>query len=669
MSVPSILEDIVRLPESTGAQKLAKLDFVAFGGGSMKPAVGHSLTSAGVRLLNHFGTTESGPLAPIFIPDLNYDWQYFRLRQDIELRVEPTSTSIDDDRKFRLITYPPGWDEPFEIQDEFVTSSRNSMIDFAAVGRKDSVIVLATGEKVQPTTLETMLNDHPLVMAAIAFGEGRFQLGIIVQPSHTTPSGCFGELKASIWPTILEANEHTDAHARIDSKDAIIIVPYATMLPRSDKGSLLRRELYAMLESEIEQVYQQLESAYSVTDGQTALDRNGDIKRQLKDLIQHTLPNWNVPVEDWTVWSDLFELGMDSLQAVELRRLLLPNMESAEAMPRDFVYRHPSIVELAEAIEATYHHLKPDESADVRQELVHGFVEQFSLRTQEQGNEEEFVVLLTGSTGSLGCHLVVHLANLPKIMEVICLIRPSTGHDGNASNRQDEALHDKLLHLPPKLRAKVTTIQAVLSRPQLGLTSEAYNSIVQRVTHVLHNAWPMNFKWRLSSFQSQFQIVQNLLTVAVNARTCRQRSYRRGMCRQVRFVFVSSIAVVGEHTNVHERSTPVPEKHVSDITSTNQIGYAEAKMVCEKIIERAGEDFATDLETACVRVGQMSGSMESGFWNTDEHIPALLRSSVTISAIPVLEGVSTATFILPPLFPVMFILIADTGSDTLLATS
>lgn len=47
-----------------------------------------------------------------------------------------------------------------------------------------------------------------------------------------------------------------DAHARVASKDAIIVVTYTVTLPRSDKESLLRRELYAMLDGEIEQAYQ-----------------------------------------------------------------------------------------------------------------------------------------------------------------------------------------------------------------------------------------------------------------------------------------------------------------------------------------------------------------------------------------------------------------------------
>jgi thioester reductase-like protein len=266
--------------------------------------------------------------------------------------------------------------------------------------------------------------------------------------------------------------------------------------------------------------------------------------------------------------------------------------------------------------------------------------------TQNQGKEESCIVLLTGSTGSLGCHLVAYLANLPIVKEVVCLIRPAAGRDQDPSNKQDEALRDRLIFLSPKVRPKITTIQATLSLPQLGLTSETYNSLRQRVTHLLHNAWPMNFNRRLSSFQSQFQAVRNLLRLALDAGDCDRSTHCVTLRNRVRFVFVSSIAVVGEYPDISKDSSPIPEMNISNVMYTNQIGYAEAKLVCERIVERAQDDFPTNLEAGSVRIGQMSGSKESGFWNTDEHIAALLKSSVANSALPALEGVCPPFLIL-----------------------
>ena len=283
---------------------------------------------------------------------------------------------------------------------------------------------------------------------------------------------------------------------------------------------------------------------------------------------------------------------------------------------------------------------------------------------QKQRQEENFVILLTGSTGSLGCHLVAHLASLPIVKEIVCLIRPVIGRDQGPKIRQDDAFRDKLISLSPEIRQKITTIQATLSLPQLGLGSEVYNSLLPRVTHILHNAWPMDFNRRLSPFESQFQAIQNLLRLALDVSNCGGSTSYMGLRYRVKFVFVSSIAVVGEYPGASEGYFTIPEKIISDVTYTNRIGYAEAKLVCERIVQSARDSFPTNIEAGSVRIRQMSGSEESGFWNTEEHITALLKSSVTNNALPALEGVCPAV-----LHSHNLLYSADTDLDTLLASS
>ena len=147
LSVPSILEDIVDLPGDFGIEALARLQFIAFGGGLLKQTVGKAITSAGGKLLNHYGATESGPLAPIFVPNSDYDWKYFRLRKDIKLKFEPVlGLAGDGVQRYKLITYPFGQPAPFEIQDQIIMNPCNPR-DFNAIGRKDDLIVLIQEKK------------------------------------------------------------------------------------------------------------------------------------------------------------------------------------------------------------------------------------------------------------------------------------------------------------------------------------------------------------------------------------------------------------------------------------------------------------------------------------------------------------------------------------------
>jgi nucleoside-diphosphate-sugar epimerase len=631
ISVPSILEEISTLPPDQGVQALASLQFVAFGGGLLKPRVGEKLTAGGVKVLNHYGSTESGPIAPFFVPRPDYDWHYFRLRKDMNMRLERGPLLEEDVQSYTLITHPFGWETTFAFQDQLIGNPRNPTSDFSAVGRNDDLIVLSNGEKVTPRILETMLSESHLVKAAIAFGDGQLELGVIIQPSLSPAvEGGYDRFKSSIWPIVLQAGERMDAHARISSQDAIIIVPSGTLLPRSDKGSIMRKEVYKMFEAEIAAVYQALDNKVVDTSA-VHLDMD-NLEEDLKTMIQTRL-TWRVKAEEWTIDDDFFELGMDSLQAVQLRRFILsfiPNLptsaQKAERLPRDIIYQNPTVTQLAKALKDPAE-LSPNDSS------IDHLVEQFSIRADKAdvARDAGAVVLMTGGTGSLGSCMLAHLASLPSIARVICLNRPSRITD--AYIRQLEAFKSKCIIIDTEAWSKIEIFETDTALPLLGLKETEYTHILEQVTHVFHNAWPMDFKRKLPSFKAQFQVLQNLLGLARNAHSIRPLV-------RPKMLFASSIAVVGQYPRV-KKETIVPEVFMEEERCSNDIGYAKAKLVCEKILERAASDHADKFEVVYVRVGQLSGSKKSGSWNTDEHIAALFRSSQAIGSLPRLEGVSS----------------------------
>ena len=65
-------------------------------------------------------------------------------------------------------------------------------------------------------------------------------------------------------------------------------------------------------------------------------------------------------------------------------------------------------------------------------------------------------------------------------------------------------------------------------------------------------------------------------------------------------------------------------------------GYSESKWVSEMILRIAREN--AGVPTTSVRVGQMTGSL-SGAWNAQEWMPSLLKSSIYLGCIPVLDKV------------------------------
>ncbi|RDH27595.1 hypothetical protein BDQ94DRAFT_175511 [Aspergillus welwitschiae] len=235
------------------------------------------------------------------------------------------------------------------------------------------------------------------------------------------------------------------------------------------------------------------------------------------------------------------------------------------------------------------------------------------------------VVLLTGGTGNLGTHVLHQLINRADVRRVICLNRLTTNDD--PIQRQRRALRDKGIDLNERQWEKIEVLEAKSSHTALGLQTEQYQRLRDQVTHIVHNAWPMSFKRSLHTFEPQFKTLQNLLKL------CHEAKYG------ARLLFISSIGVVGRHPNTFANK-PVPEDPVRDCQSSLGFGYSQAKYHCEQIINRALEQ-DTRLEASYVRIGQITGSQQFGLWNTEEHVPALLRTSQTIGALPHLDGLAS----------------------------
>ncbi|KAK3369719.1 hypothetical protein B0T24DRAFT_532261 [Lasiosphaeria ovina] len=653
MTVPHVLDEICALPFDEGIRALLPLQFVACGGGPLKLAVGEKLAAAGVKVLAHFGTTEIGPLAPIFVPPVDYDWRYWRLRDDgFDIKVEPISqdgaaTGSGSQQYYQLTAVPFNWDGPFVLQDWLITSDKYPGRDFRAVGRKDDLIVLVTGEKVLPRILESMLSESELVKAAVAFGDGQFELGVIVEPAAQNGVGAedIEAFKAAIWPIIVEAGRQMDSHAQLSSLASIVVAPPDKPLPRSDKGSVLRKEAYRKFEAEIQKAYDDVDS--STNDSGPPLDPER-LEASLKGLVQNELDSIGVKDGVWGYNDDLFELGVNSLQAARIRRSVkravsrqaaTAHFLPADEVKMDFVYKNPTISRMAEALRPAGQQRAAGRISE--QAMIDDYVTRYGILPNPS---RRHVILLTGSSGSLGSYFLAHLASLPDVEQVICLIRHRgggvvpgivNGEVKETVNAQIKNARSKGAIILPEHEAKIDVVQADPSKPLLGLHDSAYASLCRRVTHILHCAWPVDFQRTMPSFESQFLFLHHLVQLA------RDSSEQRPSSRSAvpRLLFVSSIAVVGQYHR-SRGSYIVPEDVLDDAESTNDFGYGKAKLVCERILAKVAGQLRGQVEVTSVRLGQISGARTGAIWNPKEHFPALIKlsQSSSISALPNLKG-------------------------------
>lgn len=236
------------------------------------------------------------------------------------------------------------------------------------------------------------------------------------------------------------------------------------------------------------------------------------------------------------------------------------------------------------------------------------------------------VVLVTGATGSLGSHIVHKLAENPTVAQVVCVNRESLS--APVAARQQEAFQTRGIKMSPAARAKLRVLATDTAKPQLGLPPQEYSWLVQHTTHIIHNAWPMSWTRPLAAFAPQLQSMRNLLDLA------REMALAPGRDRvRVGFQFVSSIGVVGlaAEPRVPERRLPV--------AAAVAIGYAEAKWVCEALLDDTLHRFPALFRPHVTRPGQIAGSSTSGYWNTIEHLPFFLKSAQALRVWPDLDGV------------------------------
>lgn len=242
--------------------------------------------------------------------------------------------------------------------------------------------------------------------------------------------------------------------------------------------------------------------------------------------------------------------------------------------------------------------------------------------------DHEKVVLVTGASGGLGTHLTYHIAQLPDFKTVVCLNRENKS-EGYV--RQQKAMRDKGIRFPETLKHKLQVFQTDSSKGRLGLSMGEYEGLVNSVTHVIHNAWPMSAKRPLSGFESQFQVMRNLIDFACEAASRRPKGFKFG------FQMVSSIGVVGQYGFGSNTKIIVPEERVG-IESVLPNGYGEAKWGCEWMLDLTLHQHPDRFRTMAVRLGQIAGSKTSGYWNPMEHFGFLVKSSQTLNALPDMVG-------------------------------
>lgn len=278
----------------------------------------------------------------------------------------------------------------------------------------------------------------------------------------------------------------------------------------------------------------------------------------------------------------------------------------------------------------------PGTDIQPRQAMIDAYVEQYTrdFRAPDSASvcsvaNDRLCVMVTGATGSLGSHTVAHLSQLPQVRTVICLNRK-----GQVDMRERQLDAMKSRGIREADFSKLEIVETDTGSPMLGLEQDQYDDIASRITHVVHNSWPMSGKRPLKGFESQFKTMRNLLDITSAAVSA------QGI--MVGFQFVSSTAVVGHQPTVTGK-TLVLEERVETAAGVLSNGYGDAKWTCERMLDQTLHKYPQTFRAMTVRPGQIAGSRTSGYWNQMEHLTFMVQSSQALRAFPALEGILSWT--------------------------
>ncbi|KAL7899822.1 citrinin polyketide synthase [Trichoderma sp. SZMC 28014] len=271
-----------------------------------------------------------------------------------------------------------------------------------------------------------------------------------------------------------------------------------------------------------------------------------------------------------------------------------------------------------------------------RQAIINDFIHKFTMNFHPPSSAPSHsasgfalgrCILVTGATGSLGSHIVSAAARVPDVSRVVCLNRLGTV---DVTTRQQEAFSMRGIELEASAMSKLQILDADTSKPMLGLPSDVYKGLVQSVTHIVHNAWPMSLTRTTKAYEPQFQVMRNLIDLATDCVNVRPDSFHFS------FQFISSIGAVGYYPLWTGRFL-APEFPTTADTAL-PVGYADAKIVCERMLEKTLRLYPNRFRAMAVRIAQITGSRTNGYWNPVEHFSFFVKSAQFLQSLPDLKG-------------------------------
>lgn len=603
---PSLLAEIAN--EETVLPKLSCWRSVAFGGGPLDEQAAKLIWKY-TQILPLLGSTETFNI-PELAPQSEDELAYHYFHPSLGIDFQPVSDNLHElvfvrDQKvakhqgafhtFRNL-------KEYRMKDLYESHPTKPGL-WKYRGRLDDVIVLSNGEKLNPCEAEKVISAHGEIQSALIVGTGREQPLLLVEPKRR---GSVDDLE-ELAEELRIANSKLPAHGQIHSSHVCIVEPESFL--RSSKGEVRRGPTVDTLQGYIEQKYEVAETS---TTPHSNLDFS--TTQGLASSLTHAISSQILSGEPLEPTDNIFQYGVDSLHVLRLTRMIKADMQAqqveglSKVTPKT-IYNQRTPAKIAQYLKGG---AGQDDLANTQHEMQQMLESHLKNLPKERASSASQTYLITGSTGSLGSYLLDALLQRRPTANIICLNRP-----GGNSSKQEKMQRSRGLGTD---FPRVQFLEGNISEERFGLDEDSYRELEQ-TTHIIHNAWPVNWNLPLAAFEDQLKACRLLIALAHSAN------------HDMSIIFLSSIGAANRWTDAGFNG-PVPEAKLDQFVVAEPTGYAQSKLLAEHIFCAANERLKVPV-TIC-RLGQIAGPVTSfsGMWSPQEWFPSIILTSKKMRKLP-----------------------------------
>lgn len=617
---PTIAAQLYNEPD--GPELLKKLDVLCYAGGPLPEDIGNELVKH-VLLCQFYGSTEVGQVRQLIPPKEH--WQYMEFHPQGNQKLEPA-----EDDAFEMVIYANEETEVFSALNhnfpgvrEYRTKdlfrphpTQPGLWKFHA--RRDDIIVLSSGEKINPIPMELGVEAVSGVAGALVAGQGQPRVALLVElrPDH----GLGPDPVESLWPRVAELNANTPGPGRV-SKSMILLADAKKPFVRAAKGTIVRKLTLAAYETELKALF---EGSHTRSQPKKVLKPTAFRLDDVKTLI-HSIAEEVLDRQDVNDAENLYIQGLDSLKSLETIEQLKESLKSHSSEPLswltpEILYNYSTVNELSavllEWLNTGARPKQMDRVVKMRDmlSLYEASLPTSSVAQSCNRDHETLSVILIGSTGYLGQYLLTSLSQDSRVGRIFCLNRSATAQERWAAHTTQSK---------SEWENKISFLQVDFTKDAFGLQGNVYDELKEECDVILLSAWQVNFTLPLAAFTDSLSGLLNSIKLAASSK------------RRPRLVFISSIAATGVFGKPGAPKKLVPEDAVNDADEAMRTGYGESKHVAEQLVRAANAKCG--VPASVLRIAQIAPASSTSnkiIWSPMDSLTSLLRTSKTLQVVP-----------------------------------